>query len=176
MQEFLSVQREMHMQSHIGINRGKQFYSPLFPVCLSHLPQCVLSSIGGLGADPVECVSSAGHHQPGAECHDPAHCWQPCSQLSGTAAPQQEPQSPGNTVAMQPFSFPTVVLSKISMQWYLDHLFWSVCSQVRKETGSDQGRSGERDSGSCFKERQCSYTPSVPRLGPCAVPVCSLSW
>lgn len=36
-------------------------------------------SLGGLGAYPVECISSASHHQPGAECHDPSHSWQPSS-------------------------------------------------------------------------------------------------
>lgn len=60
-------------------------------------------SPGGPGAHPVECAGSAGHNQPGAECDDPAHCWQPRSQLSGTAAPQQKPQSPGNAVCL--FSF-----------------------------------------------------------------------
>lgn len=72
--------------------------------CQSHR-FCFCASPGGLGADSVECVGSAGHNQPGAECNDPSHCWQPCSQLSGTAAPQQKPQSLGNSVCFLVFFF-----------------------------------------------------------------------
>lgn len=56
-------------------------FLPTLMFCLSFL------SPGGSWAYPAECAGSTGHHQPGAECHDPAHCWQPCSQLSRTAAP-----------------------------------------------------------------------------------------
>lgn len=57
-------------------------------------------------------------------------------------------------------------------------LYYTVCvhAQVWKETGRYPGRGGERDSGSCVKERQRPYSPPVPRLGPCALAVCSLSW
>lgn len=164
-----------HDSSETHCSKLWETISPLFSVsvfaiCFNVL--FILLSPGGLGADPVECVSSTGHHQPGAECHDLAYCWQPCSQLSGTAAPQQEPQSPGNKVAAQLFSVYAVVVPGICMQQYYDCVY----AQVWKETCSDQGRSGERNSGSCVKERQCPYTPPVPRLGPCALVVCSISW
>lgn len=93
---FAGSHAEMHVLTFlVGQNDGKlPPCSPLVSVLF------ILWSVGGLGADSVKCVSSAGHHQPGAECYDPAYCRQPCSQLSGTAAPQQEPQSPGNTVVI----------------------------------------------------------------------------
>lgn len=89
------VSVETHAAAYLYLQKNKGCIDTLL---LRVSVFCFCWSPGGLGADSVECVGSAGHNQPGAKCDDPSHCWQPCSQLSGTAAPQQKPQSLGNTV------------------------------------------------------------------------------
>lgn len=95
------TQQEVSVEGHVLpniFNYQKVWMNFCYFLAASLSVLFLLLSPGGLGANSVECVGSAGHNQPGAECDDLAHCWQPCSQLSGTAAPQQKPQSLGNTV------------------------------------------------------------------------------